>query len=79
MTRAFTALFHGDIVLSLRQNVFCITGIIVCVWLYIEFLFKVYNKKPPFTINTTFFAIVALVLTIIYFVIRNVFPALAPI
>lgn len=79
MTRAFTALLHGDILLSIRQNIFCIISVIVSVWLYIEFLFKVFGKKAPFSFNTTFWAWVALILCIIYFVIRNVFPALAPI
>lgn len=78
MTRAFTALFHGDIILCLRQNVFCILSIIVAIWLYIEFLFKVFGKKAPFSFNTTFWAVVALVLCIVYFVIRNVFGILVP-
>ena len=78
-TRAVLALLDGDILLSLRQNFLPVLGIIVALWLYIEFLFHVFNKKPPFTLLKTKYLWALLVVLIIYTVLRNVFPALAPI
>lgn len=77
-TRAVVALLHGDIITSLRQNCLVIFGIIGCIWLYIEFLFYVYGKKPPFTILKYKYAWCVIIFIVIYTIVRNIFPVLAP-
>ena len=78
-TRAVLALLQGDILLSLRQNFIPFCSIIAGLWLYVEFLFHVFNKKPPFTILKTKYLWALLIILLIYTVLRNVFPVLAPI
>ncbi|MBE6825145.1 MAG: DUF2752 domain-containing protein [Ruminococcaceae bacterium] len=79
-TRAVTALLHGDILLSLRQNPFVIIGIVLIALVYVEFLLKVFNKKLPFEIfsnmKITWTVLIALG---IFTVMKNIFPILAPI
>lgn len=78
ITRSVKALLNGDILLSLRQNILPVIGIILAVWLYIEFLFYVFDKKPPFTILKEKYVYMGLFLLLIYTVLRNIFPVLAP-
>lgn len=78
-TRAVLALLNGDILLSLRQNITPIISILVVIWLYIEFLFHVFEKRPPFTLLKMKYVYIAIILFILYGILRNVFPILAPI
>ena len=77
-TRASIALLNGDIVTSLRQNCMVVIGILVCVWLYIEFLFKVYEKPLSFTIVKQSYIWVLVSFLLVYTILRNIFPSLAP-
>ncbi|MBQ8859779.1 MAG: DUF2752 domain-containing protein [Ruminococcus sp.] len=79
MTRSVLALLQGDILLSLRQNICVVGGILVCVWLYVEYVFFLFSKKPPFTILKTKFLWALLIFLGIYTALRNIFPVLAPI
>lgn len=79
MTRSVLALLDGNIALSFRQNPIPILAIIVCIWLYIELIFYVFDKKPPFTILKAKYLWIVLAVVIIYTVLRNIFPLLAPI
>ena len=77
-TRASIALLNGDIITSLRQNCMVIIGILVCAWLYIEFLFKIYARPLPFTIVKQKYIWIFVSFLLVYTIIRNIFPALAP-
>lgn len=77
-TRASIALLNGDILTSLRQNCMVIIGIIICAWLYIEFLFKVYGKPLSFTIVKEKYIWILVSFLLVFTILRNIFPALAP-
>ncbi|MBQ8057516.1 MAG: DUF2752 domain-containing protein [Ruminococcus sp.] len=79
LTRSVLALLDGDILLSLRQNVIPVFSILAGLWLYVEFLFHVFNKKPPFTLLKTKCLWVLLVALGAYTILRNIFPVLAPV
>lgn len=71
MTRAVKALFHGDILLSLRQNALLISSIIVLILLYTEFVFKAFNKNVFSIWHNKPFWIIFLMLFLSYSVLRN--------
>ena len=79
LTRSVLALLNGDIPLSIRQNFIPVLSIIVCAWLYVELICFVFNKKPPFTLLKTKYLWAFLIILLIYTVVRNIFPSLAPI
>lgn len=78
-TRSVLALLNGDVLLSLRQNPLVVVSILLYVWLYIELLFRVFSKKPPFTILKEKYLWWFLAIMIIWTILRNIFPILAPI
>ena len=71
MTRAVKALFHGDILLSLRQNAFLIISILIVILLYIEFVFKVFNKHILLIPRNKYFWIIFGIFCFSYSVLRN--------
>lgn len=71
MTRAVKALFHGDILLSLRQNALLISSIIVLLLLYIEFVFKTFNKNIFLIWHNKLFWVIFLVFSLLYSILRN--------
>lgn len=77
-TRACLALLNGDIITSLRQNCLVIFGILVSAWMYIEFIFYLFEKKPPFTVFKLNYLWAFLIFLGVYTVARNIFPVLAP-
>ncbi len=79
MTRSVLALLDGDILLSLRQNVCIVGGILVSIWLYVEYLFFLFGKKPPITILKRKYLWALLIFLGVYTVLRNLFPVFAPI
>lgn len=79
MTRSVLALLDGNILLSLRQNPLIILGILGFSLMYLDFLLKVWGKKLPFEIYNTKAAWILIVLILIFTILRNVFPVLAPI
>lgn len=78
-TRSVFALIHGDVLLSLRQNPLVISSLIVLCILYIEFVFRAFGKKLRTFIHSKYFWWTAFVIVMIYSVLRNIFPVLAPI
>ncbi len=79
MTRSVIALLHGNVFLSLRQNAFVIFGIVVAVLVYIRFALRFFGiQLKPFKLSKKevySFLIVA----VLYSVLRNFIPAIAPI
>ncbi|WP_419575780.1 DUF2752 domain-containing protein [Ruminococcus sp.] len=78
-TRAVYALVNGDILLSLRQNAFLAVGIVIVLILYIQFVLRAFGKKINTFINTQGFIWIMFALLIVYTILRNIFPALAPV
>lgn len=79
MTRSVTALVHGDILLSLRQNALVIIGIIIALIIYVRILVK-YFIKPIKVFNLKNRTIyIMLILVGVYSVLRNIIPILTPI
>ena len=78
-TRAVYALVHGDILLSLRQNAFLAVGIVIVLILYIQFVLRAFGKKINTFINMQGFIWIMFALLIVYTILRNIFPALAPV
>lgn len=78
MTRAVKALFHGDILLSLRQNALLISSIIVLILLYTEFVFKVFNKNVFSIWHNKPFWIIFLIFFLLYSILRNFDVFLSP-
>ena len=79
MTRSVIALINGDILLSLRNNVLIILGILLLVALYLELAFKVFGKRLRFPIHSNRFIIGALIFVAVYSVLRNFLPFIAPV
>ena len=80
VTRALTALMHGDILLALRQNAVVIAAIIIALAWYIELILKVFGKNVRFPlIHNPLFYYILLALWLAYAVARNFIPEIAPI
>jgi hypothetical protein len=79
MTRSVIALLNGDILLSIRQNVFVIMLIIIALMIYIEYVLKVFGVKFKFPIHNKYFLYGGLIFLIVFSVLRNLVPVLAPV
>ncbi len=79
MTRAAAALIHGDILLSLRQNLMLVLGIIIFAVYYLEFAIWAFGKPVRFPIHNIKLLYVFLAFLAIYSIARNFVPAIAPI
>ena len=78
-TRAVIALVHGDILLSMRQNVLVVVIIVSLIILYIELVFRAFGKKIRSPIRNYYFLVGVLIFVAVYTVARNIFPVIAPI
>lgn len=79
-TRSATALMHGDIPLSLRQNAAVIAAIILITAWYVELVLNVFGKKVRFPlIHNPKFYYILLAVWLAYAVARNLIPAIAPV
>ena len=78
-TRAVYALIHGDIILSLKQNPLVIVSLATLFVLYIELVFRAFGKKLRTFVHSKYFLWGAFIAIMIYTVLRNIFPQLAPI
>ncbi len=80
MTRAVRAIVSGNIFLSMRQNILLWFGIVTAVLYYTEFSAKVFGKnlRIPFLHNMKVLY-AALAFIILYSVLRNFVPIIAPI
>lgn len=79
MTRSVIALLNGDVLLSLRQNIFIFLGIILVFLYYMEFVFRVFGKNIRFPIHSKGFIYGSLIFAVLYSLARNFVPVLAPI
>lgn len=79
MTRAVIALIHGDILLSLRQNLLLVVALLVLVLFYTEFVLRVFGKNVRLPIHSTKLLFIFLAFFAVYFVARNFIPAIAPV
>lgn len=78
-TRAVYALIHGDVILSLKQNPLVIVSLAALFVLYIELVFRAFGKKLRTFVHSKYFLWAAFIAIMIYTVLRNIFPQLAPI
>lgn len=79
-TRAVEALVRGDILLSLRQNATILVALVCGIILYTEPIAKAFGfKNYRCPIRNYKFLTVMLILSGIYFIVRNFIPAIAPI
>lgn len=79
MTRSVIALLKGEVLLSLRQNIFILLGIIIVFLYYIELIFRVFGKNIRFPIHSKCFLYGLLIFAVVYSLARNFVPILAPI
>lgn len=79
MTRSVISLLNGDILLSLRQNVFIVLGVVILLLYYIEFVLKVFGRNIRFPIHSGKFIYGILIFSVVYSVARNFLPFIAPI
>ena len=78
-TRAVYALIHGDVILSLKQNPLVIVSLATLFVLYIELVFRAFGKKLRTFVHSKYCLWGAFIAIMIYTVLRNIFPQLAPI
>ena len=79
-TRAVAALLHGDLLLALRQNSVIPVMLLMAVLYYLEFALKVWGVRFRFpVIHNKVFVTALFVCWLIYAVVRNFVPAIAPI
>ncbi len=79
-TRAVAALLHGDLLLALRQNSVIPVMLLMAVLYYLEFALKVWGVRFHFpVIHNKVFITALFVCWLIYAVVRNFVPAIAPI
>ncbi len=79
-TRAVAALLHGDLLLALRQNSVIPVMLLMAVLYYLEFALKVWGGRFRFpVIHNKVFITALFVCWLIYAVVRNFVPAIAPI
>ena len=80
MTRAVTALMRGDILMSLRQNVLALFGIVVALMFYIELVLKVFGRDFKFPlIHSLKFWMIVIAFIFAFTVARNFVPEIAPV
>lgn len=78
-TRSVIALLNGDVLLSLRQNVMIILFIVIGFLLYLEFALNTFGIKFCSPIKNNYFLFITLGVMLVYFLIRNFIPQIAPI
>ena len=79
-TRAVAALLHGDLLLALRQDSVIPVMLLMAVLYYLEFALKVWGVRFRFpVIHNKVFITALFVCWLIYAVVRNFVPAIAPI
>ena len=79
-TSAVAALLHGDLLLAVRQNSVIPVMLLMAVLYYLEFALKVWGVRFRFpVIHNKVFITALFVCWLIYAVVRNFVPAIAPI
>ncbi|MCD8026355.1 MAG: DUF2752 domain-containing protein [Clostridiales bacterium] len=78
-TRALFALLEGNILLSLRENVTVAVLATTAVLLYPELIFRAFGKRLRSPVRNNYYLFAVLILLLIYYLLRNFIPAIAPI
>ena len=78
-TRSILALLHGDILGSLHYNITIVLLCLVGIAFYIEGGLRLFGKEAKIIPRSSVFWFTILVLMLVYYAARNVFPILAPI
>ena len=77
-TRGVSALFKGDVVTSLRYNVWIVFSFVLGLGLYAEFVLKTFGIRIKIIPKNDIFIYTVLGLSVIYFIVRNLIPNLIP-
>lgn len=77
-TRSVTALLHGDLMVSLQYNISPILVLFLAVTAYLEFAFTSFGKPIKLLPRKLWFYLVLITLLVVYYLARNLSPALAP-
>jgi hypothetical protein len=77
-TRSVTALLHGDLIASLQYNITPLLVLFLAVAAYLEFAFTSFGKPIKLLPRRLWFYLVLITLMIVYYLARNLSPALAP-
>lgn len=80
LTRSVFALIRGDLLMSLRQNAVVVLGAALAAVYYVEFALRIFGKRfrIGFLHSMNFFYAIVAALAV-YTLLRNLFPALAPV
>ncbi len=78
-TRCIKAIFHGHFLLAIRQNLIVFSGVIFLVMMWIQNIFSLYGKKIKLIPENRLFYTAVSGILIIYAVLRNFIPEIAPI
>ena len=78
-TRAVRALLDLHPIVSFRNNPIILLLSLTGLGFYIELVFDVCGKRVSFMPKNQFFWLALLVILLIFYVLRNIFPVLAPI
>ncbi len=78
-TRAVKALLHLHPIISFRNNPIIILLGLTGLGFYTELAFDVFGRKVSFMPKNQFFWLAVLGVLLVFYVLRNIFPILAPI
>ena len=78
-TRSVIALLHGNLLLALRCNAIIPFLACIVIALYIELCFNFFNFKVRIIPRNNLLLVIFIVGFMIYFILRNFFPLIAPI
>ena len=77
-TRSVRALMHGDIFLAFRNNPVIPFSCLVGILAYTELIAGFSGREVKILPRKTWFWVVVIVVFAVFYVLRNIFPALAP-
>lgn len=77
-TRSIAALLHGDLSASIQYNPIPILGLILAFTAYTEFALNSFGKHIRLMPRKLWFYIILILLLMVYFILRNLYPELAP-
>lgn len=77
-TRCIKAFFHGHFLLAVRQNFIVFSGIVFLALMWIQNIFGLYGRKIKLIPESRLFYTAVSGILIIYAVLRNFVPEIAP-
>ncbi len=78
-TRSTIALLHGDVLLSIRENITIPFLAFLLLSFYIELIFSFFNKRIKIVPRSNVFLAICIIGFLLYFILRNIYPSIAPI